>query len=84
MHLDFTFFADTVYTSVYNRELMQFYRSATPIRIMLVDCIANTDNLSWTISFLVWMASRSLSIGRYKALRTTSGSLFLVPLSFIV
>ena len=56
MHLDFTFFADTVYTSVYNRELMQFYRSATPIRIMLVDCIANTDNLSWTISFVVWMA----------------------------
>ena len=44
MHLDFTFFADTVYTSVYNKELMQFYRSATPIRIMLVDCIANTDN----------------------------------------
>ena len=56
MHLDFTFFADTVYTSVYNRELMQFYRSATPIRIMLVECIANTDNLSWTISFVVWMA----------------------------
>ena len=56
MHLDFTFFADTVYTSVYNRELMQFYRSASPIRIMLVDCIANTDNLSWTISFVVWMA----------------------------
>lgn len=23
---------------------MQFYRSASPIRIMLVDCIANTDN----------------------------------------
>ena len=58
MHLDFTFFADTVYTfSVYNRELMQFYRSASPIRIMLlVDCIANTGNLSWTISFVVWMA----------------------------
>ena len=56
MHLDFTFFADTVYTSVYNRELMQLFRSATPIRIMLVDCIANTDNLSWTISFVVWMA----------------------------
>ena len=56
MHLDCTFFADTVYTSVYNRELMQFYRSASQIRIMLVDCIANTDNLSWTISFLVWMA----------------------------
>ena len=57
MHLDFTFFADTVYTSVYNRELMQFYRSATPIRIMLlVECIANTNNLSWTISFVVWMA----------------------------
>ena len=56
MHLDFTFFAYTVYTSVYNRELMQFYRSASPIRIMLVDCIANTDNLSWTISFVVWMA----------------------------
>ena len=56
MHLDFTFFADTVYTSVYNRELMQFYRSASPIRIMLVDCIANTDNLSWTISFVVLMA----------------------------
>ena len=58
MHLDFTFFADTVCTfSVYNRELMQFYRSASPIRIMLlVDCIANSDNLSWTISFVVWMA----------------------------
>ena len=64
---------------------MQFYRSASPIRLMLVDCIANTDNLSWTISFLVWMASRSLLIGRYKkALRTASGFLFLVPLSFIV
>ena len=24
---------------------MQFYRSASPIRIMLVDCIANTDNI---------------------------------------
>ena len=58
MHLDFTFFADTVYTSVYNRELMQFYRSATPIGIMLVDCITNTDNLSWTISFVVWMAQK--------------------------
>ena len=23
---------------------MQFYRSANPIRVMLVDCIANTDN----------------------------------------
>lgn len=23
---------------------MQFYRSTSPIRIMLVDCIANTDN----------------------------------------
>ena len=34
------FFANTVYS----RELMQFDRSASPIRIMLVDCIANTDN----------------------------------------
>ena len=30
---------------------MQFYRSASPIRIMLVDCIANTDNFKLDYKF---------------------------------